>query len=121
MGTTIIFNVDLSDARFFTKDLQGKVDANDIATLETGEAIARVGTEIIKMKTLQPISIPPKTFKDEIIQNSLEKYYRNTNLVKKQVKKRLQQFGGRTYSEDILEELKPSENKNQRFTFDEFE
>jgi hypothetical protein len=121
MGTTIIFNVDLSDARFFTKDLQGKVDANDIATLETGEAIARIGTEIIKMKTPPPISIPPKTFKDEIIQNSFEKYYRKISLVKKQVKKRLQQFGGRTYSENILEELKLSENKNQRFTFDEFE
>jgi hypothetical protein len=89
--------------------------------MQTGEAIARIGTEIIKMKTPPPISIPPKTFKDEIIQNSFEKYYRKISLVKKQVKKRLQQFGGRTYSENILEELKLSENKNQRFTFDEFE
>jgi hypothetical protein len=121
MGTTIIFNVDLSDARFFTKDLQAKVDAKDIATLETGEAVARIGTEIIKMKTPPPISIPPRSFKDEIIQNSYEKYYRKTKLVRKQIRKRLQQFGGGNYSEEILEELKPSENENQRFTFDEFE
>ena len=121
MGTTIIFNVDLSDARFFTKDLQDKVDSIDIATLETGEAIARIGTEIIKMKTPPPIAIPPRNFKDEIIKNSYKNYYRKTELVRKQVKKRLQQFGGGYYAEDILEELKPSENGSERFTYDEFE
>ncbi|MFC2085203.1 type IV secretory system conjugative DNA transfer family protein [Bacteroidota bacterium] len=121
MGTTIIFNVDLSDARYFIKDLQEKVDAKDIAILKTGEAIARIGTEIVKMKTQPPISLPPKSFKWEIIKNSYENYYRKKENVEKHVRNRLQQLGAIYYEEPIIEELNKSGVDDERFTYDEFD
>lgn len=121
VGTTIIFNVDLFDARFFTKDLQGKVDAKDISTLETGEAIARVGTEIIKMKTPPPMAIPQWNYQDKIISNSFENFYNKSELVRIKVKKRLHQFVRGSLAEDIMEDSKFLEDENPRFTYDEFE
>ncbi len=74
MGSTMIFNVDLSDARFLVKDLRGKIDASEIAELERGSAIARLGTKILKIKTPKPLKIQKKIFYNEIIQNSRKLY-----------------------------------------------
>lgn len=121
VGTTIIFNVDLFDARFFTKDLQGKVDAKDIANLETGEAIARIGTEIVKIKTAPPIAIPQKNYMDKIITNSYENFYRKSELVRMQVKLRLLQFVGSSFTNNLADDFELPESQNYNFTYDEFE
>lgn len=101
-GTTIIFNVDLVDARLLANNLQGKVEAKDIALLETGEAIARIGTEIVKVETAPPRSIPEENFKDEIIKNSYDNYYKPINEVKRIVDQRLKRFGIETHFKEII-------------------
>lgn len=74
VGSTIIFNVDINDARYLIKDLQGKVEPKDLATLETGEAIARIGTKVIKIKTPLPKTIPVRNSSVEIIERSRKTY-----------------------------------------------
>jgi len=76
VGTTIIFNVDINDARFFVKDLQEKVEPKEIITLKTGEAIARIKTDIIKIETPEPKPSLIKDYKEEIINNSQQQYCR---------------------------------------------
>ena len=54
VGSTIIMNVDGKDARYLTKDLRGLVSYEDLISLKVGEAIARIGTEIVKVKLHGP-------------------------------------------------------------------
>jgi len=74
VGTTIVFNVDSRDAGYLSKDFRNKANVNDFINLERGEAIVRCGTEIAKIKTLAPLEIPEKNFKDRIIAESRKKY-----------------------------------------------
>ena len=55
VGTTIMGRLDAKDSRFFIKDLQGKVEVDDLTSLERYEMIARIGTEVARIKTL-PLS-----------------------------------------------------------------
>ncbi len=118
MGTTIIFNIDLSDARYLSKDLQGKVDATDISTLKTGEAIARIGTEIVKMNTPPPLTIPRRSYRSKIIENSHRKYYRGKKEVKRNIQNRLIKLGGERIEDLVMGNDKYDEY--EEFKFDEF-
>ena len=119
-GTTIIFNVDLVDARLLANNLQGKVEAKDIAVLKTGEAIARIGTEIIKIETSLPRSIPEENFKDEIIRNSHENYYKPIKEVKRIVDQRLKRYGIETHFKRNNPRIEITKYNNQKFEYDEF-
>ncbi len=55
VGTTIMGRLDAKDSRFYIKDLQGKVEVDDLTSLERYEMIARIGTEVARIKTL-PLS-----------------------------------------------------------------
>ena len=55
VGTTVIFNVDERDARYLTKDLRGKVKPEDMFNLEVAEAIARIGTDVVKFRLPPPL------------------------------------------------------------------
>jgi len=74
VGTTIVFNVDSSDASHLSKRFKKKAQVNDFIDLEQGEAIVRSGTEIVKIKTLGPLQEPENNFKDRIIAESRSKY-----------------------------------------------
>ena len=74
IGTTIVFNVDSGDASYLSKGFKNRVKIDDFVNLERGEAIVRCGTEIAKIKTLGPLEIPEKNFKDRIIAESRKKY-----------------------------------------------
>jgi len=76
VGATVIFNVDTKDANHIRKDLQDKVVVSDLISLKTGEAIARIGTEIVRFKTLPPLEAPEKRFREQIIAESRRRYYR---------------------------------------------
>ena len=76
VGTTAIFGVDTKDASYLKKDLQDKVRVSDLISLEEGEVIARIGTEIVRFKTPRPREIPRKHFRDRIIAESRRRYYR---------------------------------------------
>ena len=92
VGSTIIFNVNIKDAQYLLKDLQGKVSIEDIVSLKNFEAIARIGTDIVKIKTLPPLQIPSINFRDRIIEESRTKYYKPAH----EIKKWIRQGGNRT-------------------------
>jgi DNA helicase HerA-like ATPase len=75
VGTTVIFNVDTKDAAYLKKDLQDKVEVNDLITLGRGEAVARIGTDIVRLETLPPIPVPETNYRDRIIAESRKRYY----------------------------------------------
>ncbi|MBW1786730.1 MAG: ATP-binding protein [Deltaproteobacteria bacterium] len=76
VGTTIIMNVDGKDARYLTKDLRNLVQAEDLMSLKLGEAIARIGTEVVRVKLPGSFKIPERHFRDVIIERSKRLYYR---------------------------------------------
>ena len=76
VGNTIIFNVDNRDASYLIKDLQKKVKVEDIVSQGVGEAIVRIGTEIVRVRTTKPREIPEKNFKNRILETSRRKYCR---------------------------------------------
>lgn len=88
VGETLIFNVDSKDARYLTKDLQDLVAMEDLTSLGLGEAIARIGTEIVRVRTLKPLAIPGHHFKDRIIETSRARYYRPTPEIRKWIRRR---------------------------------
>ena len=79
VGSTIIFNIDKKDAQSLSKDLRNLVRLEDLITLEIGEAIARIGTEIVRIKTPKPFKIPTENNRDRIIEASRERYYKPAN------------------------------------------
>jgi hypothetical protein len=81
-------NVDGKDARYLTKDLRGLVQSEELIGLKRGEAIARIGTEVVKIKLQGPLEIPKKHFKKMIIQRSLKQYYKPAHVVRKSLRNR---------------------------------
>ena len=86
VGTTIIMNVDGKDARYLSKDLRNLVQYEDMINLEIDEGIARIGTDIVRFKKFEPLKIPEIYFKDEIIQRSLNLYYKPASDVRKLIR-----------------------------------
>ena len=74
VGTTIIFNVDSTDANHLSKRFHSQVKVEDITSLVVGEAIVRCGTDIARIKTLPPLKIPETHFRDRIIAQSRMRY-----------------------------------------------
>ncbi|MFC1895235.1 type IV secretory system conjugative DNA transfer family protein [Thermodesulfobacteriota bacterium] len=83
VGSTIIMNVDGKDARYLSKDLRNQVHYEDMIDLKFGQAIARIGTDIVRLKTLGPLEFHKTDFRDDIIQRSLNLYYRPVHAVRK--------------------------------------
>ncbi len=76
IGTSILFNCNVNDANYYLKDLQGKVSVKDLITLKKGEAITRIGLDIVKINTLPPLKPLSNTYRTEIIEQSRSKYYK---------------------------------------------
>lgn len=96
-AATIIMNVDSNDARHLTKDLQNLVHRDDLITLEVGEAIARIGTDIIRFKTHGPLQIPERNFKAAIIKRSQDLYYKPVHAVQSAIRQQDNRWN-RTFS-----------------------
>ncbi len=88
VGATIIFNVDSRDAKYLTKDLQRRVTVKDIVSLDVGEAIVRIGTDIVRIKTRGPMPASHEKTRARIIKESHEKYYQPIHEVRKRVRSR---------------------------------
>lgn len=88
VGSTIIFNVDSRDAGYLVKDLQKKVKVEDLVSLEVGEAIARIGTDIVRFNTHPPLPIPKSNSRGKIIQQSRLKYCKPANEVRDWIRRR---------------------------------
>jgi hypothetical protein len=88
VGSTVIFKVDNRDATYLVKDLQGKVSTDDLVSLKPWEAIARIGTEIVRIKTRPPLQVPDGNFRDRIIEESRKRYCRPAHEVRKWIRRR---------------------------------
>jgi hypothetical protein len=88
VGSTVIFRVDEKDARHLKKDLQGRVTLDDLTTLEVGQAIARIGNHIVRVRTTPPIEIPPDNFREQIIARSRQLYCRPAAVIRRAIHER---------------------------------
>ncbi len=88
VGSTVIFNIDARDAQYLRKDLMGKVDTDDLIGLGLGEAIARIDTEIVRVRTPPPLDIPANNCRDQIIAASRARYYRPADEVRQAIRHR---------------------------------
>jgi len=119
-GSTIIFNVDMSDAHYLVKDLRDLVKPEDLAVFEIGDAIARIGTDIVKIRTKEALKVPEHNYRNRIIEESHKKYYRPVDEIKEMLANRdnrgnmpMKQFNN----------LSAENNNNEidEFKYDEFE
>ncbi len=118
VGSTIIFNVDRRDAQYLTKDLRGMVDVDDLISLEMGRAIARIGTEIVRIETCPPLPLLNPNFRDQIIEESRRKYYKPAHEVERWIRHR-----GERWSKPFTPLVPvPSEFSGmvKEFSYDEF-
>jgi len=119
VGSSIIFNVDSSDAQYLTKDLQKKVKMEELVSLKRWEAIVRIGADIVRIKTRLPQKLPATNFKDRIIQESRSKYYKPVHEVQKGIRRRgdrwRKPFTSLTFSNDEL-----GHGNYEEFFYEEF-
>lgn len=88
-GTTIIGRIDRSDAQFFLKDLQDKVDIKDLINLPPHRFVAKVGVELpVKIET-RPLPEPNEgNSAHEIIERCRRLYYKRAEEVERQLARR---------------------------------
>ncbi len=122
VGTRIIFNVDIADANYLVKDLQKKVEAKDLATLKRGEAIAKIDTDILKIRTPLPKAIPQPNFRDEIIEKSRERYCREANEIREYLHRKQNHLSHETeFYEPLNIENKEVNERPGPVSYDEFD
>lgn len=115
VGTTIIMNLDTKDAKYLTKDLQDLVSYKDLITLERGEAVARIGNEVIRLKTPGPLKIHEKDYREDIIRHSRRLYYKSESEVREIIRNRNRRW------DQPYAPLNPlSEKEKEEFVYDEF-
>ena len=105
VGSTIIFNVNSTDAAFLIKDLQGRVEPEDLTRLDIGHAIARIGPHIVRIKTHHPLRIPESHCRDQIVDQSRQRYCRPIDQVKQASRER-GPSGGAISIQAVMEETK---------------
>jgi hypothetical protein len=115
VGSTIIMNVDRKDAQHLSKDLQGLVHPNDLITLEKGEAIARIDTDIVRVRLPGPLQIPERHSRDAIIKRSFELYYRPVHFVRELIRRR-----DRRWDLPFSPLTTLVKGEHEEFTYDEF-
>jgi hypothetical protein len=92
VGTTIIFNVDTKDACHLIKDLRRQVRVEDLISLDVREAIARIGTEIVGIKTCLRRTDVSRDRRERIIAQSRQKYYRPVHEVREIIRRRRERW-----------------------------
>ena len=88
VGTSILFSVDGKDARYLVKDLLGLVGPDDLVNLAVGQAVARIGTEVVRIKTPYRGDLPEQNCRDEIVSRSERLYYRPAPEIREAIQKR---------------------------------
>ena len=78
VGSTIIFGVDRADAESLTKDLGSKVTAEDLIAQPDYHAIARIGQQVVRIRTRCPAEIVETGHRSQIIERSRKLYCRPT-------------------------------------------
>ena len=73
-SSTIVFRVNARDAHRLETHLRGKVGVEELITLTSGQAIARIGDDIVRVRTNPPLAIRENGPRDEIITRSRNLY-----------------------------------------------
>jgi len=115
VGTTIIMNVDRKDAAYLVKDLRDEVSVNDLINLKLGEAVVRIDTDVIKIKTMGKLEIPKQNFRDQIIEHSLRHYYQPEKVVREAIRKKNERYNG------MISPLPTTRQDNEKFIYESFE
>jgi hypothetical protein len=87
-GSTLVFRVDASDAEKLSQDLERELVQEDLTTLDVGECIARIGSAIVRVRTIPPPPIPPNDRCDRIIGRSRQLYYKPVSQVVRSLRSR---------------------------------
>jgi hypothetical protein len=88
VGCTILGRLDKHDSQYFIKDLQDRVDPAQIVSLPPFEMFARIGTDIVRMKT-RPLPEPEDPDGTaEIVENSRRRYCRPASEVRQWIRNR---------------------------------
>ena len=95
-GSTIIFNVNLDDAQYLSKTLRDKIEPKDIAAFKLGEAVARIDTEVVRIKTPMPSEVPEMNFRQRIVDESHRRYCKPASEVRDALNARHGRVGGRS-------------------------
>jgi len=98
-GSTIMFNVDMNDARYLCKDLQSLVEPEKLATFEIGDAIARIGTDIVKIKTRDQDDLLIPGSSELIKAHSYKNYYKRADEIEKYIRKNDSLYGAIDYTD----------------------
>jgi len=88
VGTTMIFNVNALDAQHLIRGLRGLVEVDDLIALEVGQAVARIGTHVVRLRTLDPLKAPEVNYRDLIVQRCRERYCRPMREVQRAIRRR---------------------------------
>ena len=115
VGATIVFNVGRQDAEHQAKDFLKNVRADDIRALEPQEALVRIGKDMAKIRTLDRPDTPQVNFRDEIIEQSHQKYCRPVAEVQELIRHR-HRGSGETFSPLVpnVENASPGKSSPQR-------
>ena len=114
VGATVIFNVDERDARFLTKDLRGRVKPEDMFNLEVAEAIARIGSDVVKFRLPPQLKADNMALREQLIQNSRQKYYRPAPEVRKAINRRRERWN------PAFNSLASNKDRNEKGRIEEF-
>ena len=88
VGSAIFGRLDKRDSQYFSKDLQDLVEPKDLVSLKAREMIARIGTEVVRIRTLPCQRSPDATVRARIIENSHRHYCRPADEVRRLIANR---------------------------------
>jgi hypothetical protein len=88
VGCTLLGRLDKHDSQYFAKDLQDLVDPGEIVSLAPYDMFARIGTEVVRLRTSEPKTPEDPDGTLEIIENSRRRYCRPAGEVRRWVENR---------------------------------
>jgi len=88
VGSTIAFNVGEQDADHLARIFPEKVKGRDFLTLEDREALVRIGTAMTKIRTRDRPATPDVNYRDEIIEQSHDRYCLPVGAVRELIRRR---------------------------------
>lgn len=93
VGSTIIFGVDRADAEYLTKDLLGMVRTEDLIAQPDFRALARIGQQVVRIRTYKPPEITGTGHRDQIIERSRRLYCKPAAEVVARIRRRRAELG----------------------------
>jgi hypothetical protein len=93
VGSTIIFGVDRADAEYLTKDLLGMVRTEDLIAQPDYNAIARIGQQVVRIRTYKPPDIVGTGYRSQIVERSRRLYCKPIAEVVARIRRRRAELG----------------------------